>query len=381
MSSATLRITHILPQLGIGGAEIQLHRLITASAGDPVRHEILHYSEPIDPEAERLFGASGVSLRRIPRRGRFDPAFLPRLTRELARSRPDIVHCWLVSACLWGRAAALAAGLPRVILSFRGTEIELRSALRLSRLFGERQVTYLANSRAVAGAIARNLAVSPDRVVVIPNGIEPGGERTQDARRSLLEACGCPPASRLVLAVGRLTPEKDYPMLLRVASRFPPEEGVRFIIAGHGEMETSLRALATRLGVADRVHFLGLRRDVPVLLRGADAFCFTSRVEGAPNALLEAMATGLPIVTTRFDGLSEILVDGVEALSVGVDDDAAAAASLRRLLADADEACRIGAAARAGVASRCSTAAMVAATLDLYRRIAADGRAASATAG
>ncbi|HKQ96923.1 MAG TPA: glycosyltransferase family 4 protein, partial [Candidatus Polarisedimenticolia bacterium] len=168
---------------------------------------------------------------------------------------------------------------------------------------------------------------------------------------------------------GRLAIEKNYPMLLRVASRFRPEEQVRFFIVGPGELEASLKRRAHAMGLDDRVQFLGLRRDIPALLRAADLFAFTSRSEGAPNALLEAMAAGLPIVTTRFAGFGDIVAGGQNAAVIDHDDDVGFETAIRMLLADGEVARKLADQARRTVEERFSVPAMVEATLRFYRRI------------
>jgi glycosyltransferase involved in cell wall biosynthesis len=332
---------------------------------------VLYYADAHDEAALQLFQASGVDVRRVPRRGRFSPGFLRRLTRLIESERPDVVHCWLVSACLWGGLAAHRARAGRIVWSYRSSLIELSPLLRAARRWCDRGLYHLANTRAVAAAARRHVGAPEARLAVIPNGIELAPARDAGARAALLAAHREPPATRIVLSVGRLAMEKNYPMLLRVASRFSPDEPVRFFIVGHGELEVALRDQAKRLGVLDRVHFLGLRDDVPDLLPAADLFAFTSRIEGAPNALLEAMAAGRPIVSTRFDGLDDLLVADRDARVVDHDDDRAFEEAVRGLLADRPAAEALGQSARRTVTERFGVSAMVEATLSFYRRILA----------
>ena len=363
----------MIPHLGIGGAELQLHQLITHTPRGAARHEVLYYADALDREAENLFEASGIRMRRIPRSSGGAIGFLRRLSAAIRDSGPDVLHCWLVSGCFWGRLAARRSGAPPLVLSFRSSRIEHAGVLRAARWLGDDRAHYLANTRAVADSIRRSLGVPADRITVIPNGVAlPEHPARADRRGS---ADGSPGgAARVVLTVGRLAAEKNYPMLLRVAARFDASEGVRFDVVGHGELQPALVGQAARLGVSDRVRFLGLRRDVPARLESADLFAFTSRIEGSPNALLEAMAAGLPIVSTRFAGVDDILTADHDALLVDHDDDAGFEAALRRLLGDRAGGRAMGLRARRTVEERFGIPAMVDATLAFYRSL----RAASA---
>lgn len=368
-SAAELRVLHLVPHISIGGAELQLHHLIAHTPPGRARHLVLYYADANDLEAQRLFDRSRVDARRIPRDRRFSLGFLRRLIAAIEEARPDIVHCWLPSACLWGRLAARGAGARRMVFSIRSSRIELAPLLRLARLAGDRGVYYLANSRAVAASIRRDIGAAPGRIAIVPNGVESAAPEGPPARDSLLAAHGGTPETRIVLSVGRLALEKNYPMLLRVAARFKPEDPVRFFIVGPGELEAALKRQARQLGLEERVHFLGLRRDIPALLRAADLFAFTSRSEGAPNALLEAMAAGLPIVTTRFAGFDDIVTPDRDARVIDHDDDAAFEAAVRSLLEDRARARELGDRARRTAADRFGVPAMVEATLAFYRRI------------
>jgi glycosyltransferase involved in cell wall biosynthesis len=173
----------------------------------------------------------------------------------------------------------------------------------------------------------------------------------------------------LVLAVGRLAREKNYPMLLRLARRSGESLRARFVIVGPGELECDLKREGERLKVSDAVRFVGLRLDVARLLRSADAFCMTSSIEGFPNALVEAMVAGLPIVSTRFPGAEEIIEHGSSGLLVPLDDDAAAHAALESLVRDPVRASALGQRAREEALRRFSIATMVGATRRFYEEL------------
>lgn len=209
----------------------------------------------------------------------------------------------------------------------------------------------------------REAGFSERQIVRIPNGVDvtrfrPGPE--SPARR--------PP--RTVLFLGRLDAQKGVDTLIaawvRIARDLP---GVTLAIGGHGPEAAALRALAANAAVADRVRFLGVVPDPEEHLRTADAFVLPSLFEGLPNALLEAMATGLPCVATAIGGTTDVATDGRDALLVPPADAAALATALRRVLTDADLAEGLGAAARRRAADHFSLDRMVARYEALYREM------------
>ena len=369
MAASPPRIVHVIPQIGIGGAEMQLCRLISGTPAGRAEHRVLFYSDSLDEQGFQVYRDSGIVLTRVARGSGGSPAFLWRLTKAVTERRPDIVHCWLPSAAFWGRWAATLAGAKRIVLAIRNTHIDLVPLLRISRLADGGRIRYLVNSTATAEAVTRLIGAPPERTTVIWNGIDLRERPSTALRESLLQRYGCPPGTWVVLTVGRLTAIKNYPMLLRVAARCRGRLPVHFFVVGHGDLEVDLKNLANQLNVSDTVHFLGLRRDVSALLGAADLFCYTSRYEGFPNALLEAMEAGRPIVTTRFAGVEDLISPGLDARVVDLDDDEAAFQEVRTLLEDPAAAARLGAAARRTVEERFTTERMVEATLAYYNRI------------
>jgi len=129
------------------------------------------------------------------------------------------------------------------------------------------------------------------------------------------------------------------------------ETPARFVLVGDGPRETELRALAERLGVSNAVTFLGRRADVPALLARADVVCHPARMEGLPNAVMEAMAAARPLVATSVGGTPELVQDGIHGLLVPPEDPAALAAGILAVLRDPDRAARLARAAHARIES------------------------------
>ena len=181
--------------------------------------------------------------------------------------------------------------------------------------------------------------VPPDRIVAVPNGVETDHGPRSDHR---LHDPAC------VLYVGRLHPQKGLDTLLHAfaALRRDLDRPVVLRIVGDGPLRDDLVGLAERLGIAAAVDFVGQRDDVRSYLDGADAFVLPSRAEGLSNALLEAMAAGVPPVVSDIPGNRDVVDDGRAGLVVAVDDVAALAVALARVLADAALRAALGAGAR-----------------------------------
>jgi glycosyltransferase involved in cell wall biosynthesis len=176
---------------------------------------------------------------------------------------------------------------------------------------------------------------------VIPNAVDVA-RFTPDAtvtRAVVRQQLGISAGTFLWLAVGSLEPQKDHATLLRAVAtlrgRYPR---LRLAVAGHGPLGRALGRLAEELGLADRVAWLGLRHDVPALLAACDAFVLTSRWEGSPNALLEALVSGVPVVATALGGVRDLVEDGRSGFLATPGDVAAVAGAMERVLSLDQEA-------------------------------------------
>jgi glycosyltransferase involved in cell wall biosynthesis len=261
---------------------------------------------------------------------------LAELVRLCRREGPDIVHANSSKAGVLGRLAAAIAGVPVRIFTVHGWAFAAYDgaasraylqADRLVRSLTTRIVCVAENERRI-GIAARTCTA--DQVVVIRNGVRV--EATPGA-----QLAGSPPG---IVAVGRFRYPKDFPTLLKALAQV--SEAYRAVIVGDGPARSDLQQSIARLGIADRVEFVGERRDVAGLLAGSDLFVLSSRSEGLPMSILEAMAAGLPVVASDVGGVSEAVADGETGLLVPAGDADALAAAIGRLLADADERRRLG---------------------------------------
>lgn len=230
----------------------------------------------------------------------------------------------------------------------------------------------VAVSEKVREVVEEGLGDMGGKLMVIPNGVELERFDLPSGREELLEELDLDPDSQLLLTVGRLTEQKGQVHLLRAMAALAGEEPrARLLVAGRGELEAELRAETRRLGIEERVCWLGERADVPRLLRSVDVFVLPSLWEGLSVALLEAMAAGLPIVATRVAGTDQVLEDGDSGLVVPPADDSALAAALVNVLGDPSLRERLGLRARQVAAQGYSAAVQADRYLALYRELLA----------
>jgi glycosyltransferase involved in cell wall biosynthesis len=275
------------------------------------------------------------------------PARLAGLVRFIARSRPKVIHTWL--ARVWGTAVAAAWGIP-VVASFRGIddgERPWRVALKrgFDRLTRARvPVVAAANSRAVAEFVPRFTGIPARHTVVIGNMLD---------RADLLVLPMDRAARPFVVGIlARLEPIKDHATFLRAAAllaRRVPD--VRFVLAGSGSLRDALSAQARALGIGERCEFLGCVDDVQAVLARCHATVLCSRSEGLPNAIIESLAAGVPVVASNFSACREILVDGRSGFLVPAGDADALAERLAWLASHETLRLALGSRGRADVAS------------------------------
>ena len=275
-------------------------------------------------------------------------AWLPRLRRLVRERAIDVVHTHMPLPAVAARLA-----LPGRRPAFVHTEHNMWDRYRRPTRWAN-AATYRRNARviAVSDGVAGSIRSSVP-VEVVVHGTDPSLAVTGEAARAAARAeLGLAPDARVVGSVGNFTAKKDQATLLRAVAEVPPADlggggDAVLVLVGLGPLEGELRALARDLGIAERVVFAGSRDDVFALLPALDVFALSSRFEGLPIALLEAMASGVAPVATRVGGIPEVITDGRDGVLVDPGDPTGLAAALTRVLGDDDERARIGACARA----------------------------------
>ncbi len=312
-----------------------------------------------------------VPLRLFPMRGGYlKPAGLlqvARWTHILRKQEVDLLFTNHYYTNVLGSMAAHAARVPHVT-GQRGRIIPYRRRDRLANMAANlAAVRVVANSHAMVNELKRDGYLPETRVTVVHNGLPAEDFAPYRAvRAATRQDLGVSPNAPLIACVARLSPEKDHRSLLTALSLLPPSTpSPVLVLAGEGPEAAALKAEAKRLNVARQVVFAGTLSDVRPLLGAADLFVLPSLTESFPNALLEAMQAGLPVIASAVGGIPEAVDDGLSGLLVPMQDAQSMAFAISRLLENPHLAARLGAQARANVAARFSLEGMVAHVADL----------------
>jgi sugar transferase (PEP-CTERM/EpsH1 system associated) len=367
-----MHVVHVLHTLAVGGTENGVVNLVNALAGD-ARHTVIAVTTS-GPLAARL--PAGVAVHALGKRPGVDPAAVVRLTRLLRRLRPDIVH-----SRNWGAfdavAAARLAGVPVVIHGEHGREAadpegQDRRRNRLRRLLSPLIAQWVTVSHDLRRWLVHRVGIPADRVLTIHNGVDTARFAEGD-REAAREALGLEPGRPVVGTVGRLDPVKDHVRLVTafrsVAAR---RSDARLVICGDGPLREELHRAVDAVRLQGSVRLLGERDDVPRVLAALDVFTLPSIAEGISNTVLEAMASGLPVVATRVGGNPELVEDGVTGRLVEPRRTEALAEALLGYLNDPVLARLHGKAARQRCVAEFSLERMAARYLALYRRLAGE---------
>ncbi|MDB5824856.1 MAG: hypothetical protein JWR21_3560 [Herminiimonas sp.] len=267
-----------------------------------------------------------------------------RLVILLRESRPDIVQTWMYHADVFGGLAARMAGIRSVIWGIRTTGLPNGSrALRILRRLGALLSSFIPHTIVCVAEASRRAHVlagyDARRMVVIHNGFEPAAFGPNPADRSALRAeCGCNHQHVLIGISGRFDADKDHYNFVRAAGEVAASHSqVRFLMMGSGINADNARLAKWiyETGFADRFSLLGQRSDATVCMAAMDVFCLSSRNEGFPNVVGEAMALGVPCVVTDV-GDAALLV-GDTGIVVPKEDSGALAAALATLVAQTPE--------------------------------------------
>ena len=357
-----IRLVFCISTLDVGGAERQLVQLICGLSRSRYEPTLLVLGTPPRPPQDELLSILGeqrVSVQFLNARGwRDGPRVLSQLRQAFATLRPDIVQAFLAHANVAVALAARRTRSPAIVTGIRVADERINLHAALSRWTEARVARHVCVSESVRMHAVERMGLDRGKTLVVPNGVDVA--RMQGVERLPVEELGLPAGRRLLLSVSRLDRQKrvDW-MLARLPRVFARLAEHHLVIAGEGPERRRLERQIRRLGLASRVHLVGWRDDLPRLYAAAEIVLLSSAWEGMPGAILEAMAAGRPVVTTRVQGVEELLGDNAPAQVVAADDTAGFEAMLMHLATDGARREALGSANRARAIRHFSIDAMV----------------------
>ena len=378
-----MRILHVVENLERGGLErvvVDLARM-QRDQGHEVRVACLFGRGLLAAELE----AAGIEVRACGKRSGLDLAALGRLRRLLREGHGGILHTHNAAAHYHAMLAATGIRFARIVNTRHGMGIA-RPRSRREWLYRRalRGTDYVvAVCEAARARYASQVPGGETRLRAVPNGIriDRFAQASASARARLASTLDLGADARIAGTVGRLDPVKDQAMLLQAFARVHEAlPRAALLLIGDGALRGELETLAGTLGIGARVRFLGDRDDVPALLGGLDLFVLPSRSEGYSIALLEACASGLPIVATDVGGNREIVEDRCNGRLVPAGDERALAEAMLALLDDPACASGLGRAGREWAKAQASLQAMAERYQRLYDGAPGHGPDGAATA-
>lgn len=360
-----LSIVHVLSSFGVGGQERVALDLAIGQKARGHAVSVISLAPAPDGAMADEFAAAGIPTERVTKRGGLDPSLVPRLAAAMRLRRADVVHTHNPLPLIYGAPAARLARATAIHTKHganpggRGNHLLRRGAARLAHAF-------VAVSDTTADQALEQHDASPGKMHTIPNGIRLERYAPDAAARAATRAELGLGDAWVVGTVGRLDAAKNQAMLVRAMAPLLSAQ-VRLVIVGEGDARAEVEAAIGELADPRWVVMTGRRMDVPTVVHAFDVFALSSRTEGLPLVVPEAMAAGLPIVTTDVGGLPGVIEDQVTGLVVPVDEHALGRA-LATLEADRDRARAMGARARTQALARFSSERMVEAYLELYEQ-------------
>jgi glycosyltransferase involved in cell wall biosynthesis len=374
-------ILYIIPRPEIGGAERQLLMLIRGLD----RSRFCPHVVCLDGGGSLLsdFQEAAETCLVLNRRKAFDAGALLALRTHILGLHPSLVHSWLYIANLYGSVATRLSTRIPVIVAQRGLGIDPQHSRRkiwqmrlFNRLIARLSDRLIVNARAVAEPMY-DLGFSREKTDIVYNGLDLDIRVTEQQQNALRAELGLLPDETVLAAIARIDPKKDLETLLRAFANVHRQKGkTRLLIAGGGfpEYQKKLDRLAQELGIENHVHFLGFRDDPQVILSICDISVLSSLTEGLPNAILESMALGKPVVATEVGGVPELITHGEHGYLVPSGDHEQFACSILNMTPE--RAREMGQAAQQKAYAQFSCQAMIDATQKVYHHLLADNKEA-----
>jgi sugar transferase (PEP-CTERM/EpsH1 system associated) len=367
-------VAHVVYRFDTGGLENGLVNLINHMPRDAYRHAVIALTQVTDfRHRVKRDDVEFIALDKPPGHA---VKLYPRLAQLFRKLQPAVVHTRNLAA-LECALPAWWAGVPVRVHGEHGRDVEdmhgtSRKYQWLRRAYKPWVTHYVALSRDLAGYLSEHVHVPADRLSQVYNGVDTQRFRPADGLRPPIAGCPFDPQAHwLVGTVGRMQQVKDQPNLARAFVRLMAEqpalrERVRLVMLGAGPLRDEVQRIVDEANLGALCWLPGERSDVADVMQGLSCFALPSLAEGISNTILEAMASGLPVVATHVGGNAELVEEGSTGLIVPPADAQALAAAIGRLASDPRQAAEMGRAGRTRAVGQFSLEAMVARYQGIY---------------
>lgn len=319
-----MKIMQIMPEFGLAGAEIMAENL-TYGLSRKGHSVILVSFYTRETEITKRLSQHGFNLVYLDKKLGFDKTIITKLRKIFLKEKPEVVHTHrYVLPYVYVASLGLSHKIVHTVHNIATKEVGSKQQILQKILFHSRKVTPVAISPIVKVSILKRYRLKDEQVPMVFNGIDL--EKCKPKTNYGLHEDGT------ILHIGRFTKQKNHSRLVAafeiVHRQFP---GVRLKLIGTGELQDEIAKLVKEKGLGDVVDFLGLQGNVFPFMTNADIFCLSSDYEGMPITLIEAMATGMPIVSTKVGGVPDMIEDGVSGKLVGLSENELSSAIIEYL--------------------------------------------------
>lgn len=362
-----MKIVYIIDSLRLHGTQRFLCHLVGGLARRGMEQSVICLNDAADAGVLDALKQRGCTVHRLGKKKvLFGLGVFP-VAKLLTQQAPDLVLTLLPVADVLGRLAAFKAKIPRVFSSIRARNIDKPSWMRwVDRRTAPRLEKVVFNSKEVIAFSCAEEGVAPEQALTIPNGVPDLYPVAQAARPAKRRSLSLDDNAFLIGIIGRLYPQKNVKLFIRALETLPSAMPWAAVILGDGPERDELELLARSAGLVDRIRFCGAQDDVVPWLGALDLLVHTAEFEGMPNALLEAMSAGVPVIASAVDGNRELITHEKTGWLVAPGDADEFAKTMQFVAAHADLRKEVAAAACQHIQTHYSIDAMVDAYASLF---------------
>lgn len=345
------KILHLITGLEIGGAEMMLLKTLPRLQGNlDNRVCCISGHGPVGKELEKV----GIPVYYLDLRNFFDFRIVGKFRKIVKEFKPDILVTYLVHADLFGRIFGSIFGVKKIICSVR---IKLIQPKYLPFLFLDGLTSCLVshyhfNSQTVADMYQRYFFLPKRKITVIPNGLETEKYKISTDKNKKKQELGLPQNKIIIGCVAKLRKQKNHQCLINAFAKITQSrDDVVLLLVGDGEERKNIENTIEKLKIKEKTFLLGNRSDIPEILQIIDIFALPTLFEGMSNAILEAMASGLPVVTTDIPENRELIENGKTGILVPAKNSVELERALQKLINNPELGAKIGNSAKEKIVS------------------------------